>query len=101
MEPYFNLILSEDIKQLLDARAMEILASRKPLALPLWLQKTPEGKALQMQIRSGKFNHLTIEEINKMVKHKYAEATGGGKKGRPRLAITRAEIIEAALRSYL
>lgn len=97
-----TLDIPDDLLALLNKRAEGLMAADAPPSQFEWLNGTPEGKELWIDITCrGKYNRLSNQELNAMIKKKYREAIGDNGLGRPPVGIYRARAAVEYIRQGL
>ncbi len=86
-----TLDIPDDVLALLNKRAESLMAAESPPNQFEWLNGSPEGKELIIDMTCrGKFNHMSNQDVNALIKKKYREAIGDSGLGRPPIGIYRA-----------
>lgn len=92
--------LPDNILDKLDEEAKTLMEGDSRPTQFEWLNGSPEGRELWIDISCrGKYNRLSNNELNAMIRKQYTEATGGTKIGRPALGVYRARVIAGLLQN--
>ena len=92
--PSLRMILdvSDEVFNTLNERAEALMAAEAPPTQYEWLHGTPEGRELWIDISCrGKYNRLSNQELNSMIRQQYRAAIGDAGMGRPPIGIYRAK----------
>ena len=87
-----TLELSDEVFEVLTARAEALMVAEAPLTQYEWLHGTPEGRELWVDISCrGKYNSLNNQDLNSLIRKQYRAAVGDVGLGRPPIGIYRAK----------